>query len=327
VGPSADIWSLGMVLLECLTGRRVYEGTSSEIIGRRLAGPVPLPGDIPVPWKLLLSGMLDHRPDQRLNGEQVASLLSSEAFTRPWSPSVAADTERVPATVPLDLTALAPGDHTAAMLLPQGTRTGTSPPTHAPPDRHRAWWIALAVLVVAALGGGLAYGLNGSAPTVNHPATHATSQTRPTTTTTASTTTTTTAPPLTAPTALAALVRDVATGVDGGTLTSGVGQAISSQSQQAVNDEAAGRPGQATNDLQQVAATIETGEQDGTIQPSEGSLLQGDLASLASTLGLSAASNPPPTSTTTPTPAPPSGGPTILGPGVGQGQGDHGKHG
>ena len=30
VGPSADIWSLGMVLLECLTGHRVYEGSPGE---------------------------------------------------------------------------------------------------------------------------------------------------------------------------------------------------------------------------------------------------------------------------------------------------------
>src|ERR1035437_4711404 len=41
VGPSADIWSLGIVLLECLTGRRVYEGSPSEVVARRLAGPAP----------------------------------------------------------------------------------------------------------------------------------------------------------------------------------------------------------------------------------------------------------------------------------------------
>src|ERR1700688_2334704 len=75
VGPAADIWSLGMVLLECLTGRRIYEGSPSEVVARRLAGPVPLPADLTVPWKLVLSGMLDHRPDQRLGGDEVAALL------------------------------------------------------------------------------------------------------------------------------------------------------------------------------------------------------------------------------------------------------------
>jgi hypothetical protein len=199
------------------------------------------------------------------------------------------------------------------------------PPAPAPARPRRAWWIVLAVLVVAALGGGLAYGLDGPTPAVTHPPRVA-APSHPTTTSTASTTTTTIAPALTAPTALAALVRDVAAGVDGGTLSSGMGQAITTEAQQAVSDEAAGKPNQAADDLQQVAATIAAGEQNSMIPPSEGALLQGDLSSLANTLGLSAASTPPstptttiPTTTTAPAPAP---GPTlgsadIVGPGAG----------
>jgi serine/threonine protein kinase len=106
VGPPADIWSLGLVLLESLTGRRTYDGSWNEIIARRLSAPVPLPGDLPVPWKLLLTGMLDHRPAQRLDGTQVASLLASSAFAQPWAPSPADTVASATATVPLDLTAL-----------------------------------------------------------------------------------------------------------------------------------------------------------------------------------------------------------------------------
>ena len=84
VGPNADIWSLGMVLLECLTGHRVYEGSPGEIVARRLSGPVPLPFDLPVVWRLLLTGMLDHRPDQRLDGAAVAALLATAPFRSPW---------------------------------------------------------------------------------------------------------------------------------------------------------------------------------------------------------------------------------------------------
>ena len=82
VGAGADVWSLGMVLLECLTGQRVYEGSTAQVVAKRMAGPVPLPGDLPVPWKLLLSGMLDHRPEQRLDGADIAATLVDHPVPR-----------------------------------------------------------------------------------------------------------------------------------------------------------------------------------------------------------------------------------------------------
>ena len=108
VGPEADVWSLGIVLLECLTGRRVYEGSAAEVVARRLAGPVPLPSSLPTPWRLLLVGMLDHRPDQRLKDEEVEALLSGTAFDPPWMPDEEARTGATKPTEPLpaDLTAL-----------------------------------------------------------------------------------------------------------------------------------------------------------------------------------------------------------------------------
>ena len=118
VGPGADIWSLGMVLLECLTGHRTYEGSPSEVVARRLAGPVPLPADLPVAWKLLLSGMLDHRPDQRLRGDEVAALLRTTPFRTPWVRSRFPVTDRMAPTVPNDLTALAPAAGATAILGP-----------------------------------------------------------------------------------------------------------------------------------------------------------------------------------------------------------------
>jgi len=154
VGPSADIWSLGMVLLECLTGRRVYSGSPSEIVARRLAGSVPLPVDLPVPWKLVLSGMLDHRPDQRLDGHQVAALLVTSVFRAPWLPSDTSATDGPSPTDPLDLTALAPGAAATAVFEAQGTRVAQiAPSVVSPDDRSRRWWIAaLGAVVVAGLG-------------------------------------------------------------------------------------------------------------------------------------------------------------------------------
>jgi hypothetical protein len=349
VGPGADIWSLGMVLLECLTGRRVYEGSPGEVVARRLAGPVPLPGGLPVSWKLVLSGMLDHRPDQRLDGAEVAALLATSPFRIPWDPArVAGAGGPGPTAPPQDLTALVPGAVATAVLDPDRTIPGSgatavlpaagtipgSVPTAVVPradtmlgpaplpgasrsTSRRRWGVGVAAAVVVGLCLWLVLG-TGSSPPSNPTAatattTHPVASSVPSTTT-APTTTTTTVP--TGPTTLAALVRDLASGEAAGAIDSGSSQAISTQAQQAVSDQAAGNPSQAANALQQAAATIAHGAQNGNITQSEAATLQADLSTLAATLGLSAASTPPATSPVT-TPA---NGP---GPGPkGKGKGD-----
>jgi serine/threonine protein kinase len=300
VGPPADIWSLGIVLLECLTGQRVYDGTSSEIIARRLAGPVPLPADLPVPWKLLLSGMLDHRPDQRLDGAGVSALLAAPVYAIPWT-AAPAQTERVGA-VPLDLRALASGQpHTATL----------APAEPAPPTRttRRGVW-AVGLLALLALVAGVTYAL-AHKPASPPPLAHQTSTTSTTPPTTSTSTTSTTIP--TAPSALAGLVQDVTSGVDAGTVNPGLGQQLTALAQQAVTDEAGGNAQQAADDLQQAATLIATGEQNNGIASSEAPVLQGDLSTLASTLGLPAASTPETTTTTTTIAPTPVGPPTGLG--------------
>jgi serine/threonine protein kinase len=348
VGPAADIWSLGMVLLECLTGRRVYEGTSAEIIARRLAGPVPLPGDLPVPWKLLLSGMLDHRPEQRLDGAQVASMLTSPAFSVPWTPSPESEAGSSAPTAPLDLTALEPGRQyqagattpagmvgvapTAAFGVPAGGATQVAPAGVPPPpviaraDRkrpRRVWPVVLGVVVGLAVAGLAAYEIyqhENPAPVTNGTGTHHPPATTTTSTSTTTTTTTTTTQPPTPSSALGQLVADVTSGEEAGTVQQGVGQSLTQQAQQAVTDEQSGAPQQAANDLQQAATIISSGEQNSTISQSAATTLQNDLDALASTLGLGAASQAPATTTTT---APGLFGPAHKhnGPGNGNGPG------
>jgi hypothetical protein len=343
VGPAADIWSLGVVLLESLTGRRTYDGSWNEIIARRLSTPVPLPGDLPVPWKLLLTGMLDHRPAQRLDGAEVASLLASSTFAAPWTPS-ATDHPDSMATVPLDLTALVPRQPAVTAPSSDGSATAVLPPAaegavatntavQAAPTgtgrRHRGWLLVLGLVAfIAALAGGLAYGLGlGShSPHVASPPSdphHTASAVLPTTTVPPTTTTTTAAP--TPAMALGTLVSDVTSAVSAGTLSPGIGQIITNQAQQSVIDESAGHPNQAANDLQQVAATIAQGSQSGAIPPAEAATLQGDLSTLAATLGLSAASTPP--TTTTPTTATPTAPAPTPGPLPGGGHGHKGGNG
>jgi hypothetical protein len=152
----------------------------------------------------------------------------------------------------------------------------------------------------------------GSSPSSLTPTTgnHAATTSAPPTTTT-----TTTVP--SAPTALAALVRDIAAGESAGSIDSGQGQSISNSAQKAVTDQAAGHADQAANDLQQTAMSIANGAIKGTISPTEAATLQSDLSALAGTLGLSSAAAPP-TTTTPPTTATPA-------PAPGPGPGGHGK--
>jgi len=156
VGTEADVWSLGLVLLESLTGKRTFSGTPSEVVTRRLAGPVTLPGDLPAPWRLLLEAMLDHDVGRRPGAGEVAGMLSAPAFSAAWRPTTGAPTEPLDAGGPQDAeppdsqrtvvdkpdpTLVAP---TALRRDPAGNRRGA---------RRRRYVIAALSAILALVGG------------------------------------------------------------------------------------------------------------------------------------------------------------------------------
>ena len=252
VGPSADIWSLGIVLLECLTGRRVYEGLPGEIVARRLAGPAPIPADLPVPWKLILTGMLDHRPDKRLDGAQVAALLVTSAFDSPWSASATDATAQSSPAAPSDLTAFVPGAVTTAAVVGQDTHIAPPTPTATSTAKgSRRWWLApLATVAIAALCIGLLVVWTNSTAQPHSSA----DPKNPTSPSRTSQPPGTTTPPTTSSAigsvALARLLSDIANGQTAGALAIDSGQTISNLAQLAVSSEAAGDPSQAVSYLQ-----------------------------------------------------------------------------
>jgi serine/threonine protein kinase len=310
VGQSADIWSLGLVLLECLTGRRVYEGNTTEVVAKRIAGPVPIPDGLPAVWNLILQGMLDPRPDRRLGGDDVAALLSTSPFRSPWNPPGRGSPDHVPPTAAFDRTASRPTGTATAPLVNAPTHVAP-PPMAAPPRRRRRWPAVLVGLAVLALIAALV-GWR-SSPSSNHGRSGATpphqtsTTTKPSTTTTIPSTTTT----LTGiPAAVAQLESDISAGVSAGAIDSGSGQAIGTQAQRAVSDAGAGDLDQAANDVQRAGLLVAGDLIEGTIDPSTASTLQADPAGLSAALGLSGANTVP----TTPNFAP--------GPGHGQGNGN-----
>lgn len=75
VGPSADIYSLGLVLLECLTATRAFPGTLTESTIARLHRDPPVPEALPKRWRSLLAAMTDRTPHRRPEASEVAARL------------------------------------------------------------------------------------------------------------------------------------------------------------------------------------------------------------------------------------------------------------
>ena len=285
VGGAADIWSLGIILLECLTGRRVYEGTPSEVLARRLAGPVPVPAQLPTPWRLVLSGMLSHDPEERLKGTEVAALLATSAYDAQLT---VADSD---ITTPLragsaDRTEMMPGlvisnarDDETRVIQPL---SATAPP------RSRKWLARAGAALGLAAVMGVAFYLSASSPPTKH---HPPTTIAPTTTTTV----------LAGTAALQALQSQVNAGEVAGTINRASGDAITQPAFAAQSAYTTGLTKSAANDLELAASAISGGVLNHTIGPVEGQLLQEDLALLATALNLSSAVTPPTTTTTTTT--------------------------
>ncbi len=89
VTPASDVYSLGLVLLEALTGRRAYAGGPMEAALARLDAAPLVPASLPSGWPALLTSMTHMDPARRPAAEQAAPVLrglavvpSSEARTR-----------------------------------------------------------------------------------------------------------------------------------------------------------------------------------------------------------------------------------------------------
>jgi len=65
VGPASDVYSLGLVLLECRTGTRAYPGAPLASSLARLLEPVTVPTSLGRGWSRLLGAMTAMEPDER----------------------------------------------------------------------------------------------------------------------------------------------------------------------------------------------------------------------------------------------------------------------
>ncbi len=187
-GPPTDVYALGLVLLECLTGDRVYPGTVLESVAARLDHDPTVPQDLGAAWHSLLTRMTSRDPATRPTALEASAALRdlvtvpepTRAMTSMTTPTARPGTRGGPG----DATQLILGMPAATAVLPLPvvhTPDGTpanSPadaPTDSPARRIRAQYLRsgrrpLVALLTAAFIIGLAIALvvgppgGGSAP-------------------------------------------------------------------------------------------------------------------------------------------------------------------
>ena len=79
-GPASDIYSLGLVLLEGLTGRMAYPGAPIQSAVARLLHDPQIPEELAPMWVALLSSMLSRDPEARPHAREVSLALRQEVI-------------------------------------------------------------------------------------------------------------------------------------------------------------------------------------------------------------------------------------------------------
>ncbi|WP_440711511.1 serine/threonine-protein kinase [Herbiconiux sp. YIM B11900] len=155
--PASDIYALGLVLLEALTGERAFPqtGTHEAALARLTRDPV-IPGEFGYPWRSLLTAMTARDPEQRPSALEVVVAARGLGSSDPTP------------TGALTLEPLTLEPQTLVMLAPAASdaETATLASAADPQRRRRVRVIAIvvALIVLAVIVGILIWALGASSP-------------------------------------------------------------------------------------------------------------------------------------------------------------------
>ncbi|MGH3875851.1 MAG: protein kinase domain-containing protein [Actinophytocola sp.] len=148
-GPPVDVYALGLVLLECLTARTEYHGTTAETALARLSRGPRIPEGLSPAWRSALTAMTARDPADRPDGARCAELLRAisrgRAATRvpaaalappPGPPVRTVPSGRRPVHIGLAVAAL--GATLAGILTAGATSTVAGRPSGSPPQQTPA---------------------------------------------------------------------------------------------------------------------------------------------------------------------------------------------
>ena len=126
-GPPADVWAVGVILLEGLRGAHPLAGVPLPVALRRVrTGELPAPPASTPPWLLAaLRAALALDPARRPGARELAAMLASPAAA-PAARESSSGSDELPAAQPVELAPLLPGQRVGPYVLERALGSGAA---------------------------------------------------------------------------------------------------------------------------------------------------------------------------------------------------------